>query len=147
MCLNSEGTNIYQVRARATLRRHVRSKCHPRGEIKRLPCFNCHRTRSCFHDGKWHPIEAHHPDYERPLFVVWACFACHLLIGQGLLVPCTNGPGQLIWAGLCYALRVGDAIDYTLSCNIRVERWAALSEDLEPGYLAAQVDAELDRAV
>ncbi len=36
------------------------------GRIKKLPCFEC---------GK--PAEAHHPDYSRPLDVIWLCSVHH----------------------------------------------------------------------
>lgn len=31
----------------------------------------------CYHNGAEHPIEAHHPDYSKPLNVVWLCRLCH----------------------------------------------------------------------
>ena len=33
----------------------------------------------CWHDGK---IEAHHPDYAKPLEIEWVCRPCHLAIHQ-----------------------------------------------------------------
>lgn len=49
--------------AHEKLRRAVR-----RGELERKPCTQCSGTQS---------IHGHHPDYSRPLEVVWLCQRCH----------------------------------------------------------------------
>lgn len=38
-----------------------------RGKITKQPCVVCGS----------HESEMHHPDYGKPLFVVWICRACH----------------------------------------------------------------------
>jgi len=38
------------------------------GRLTKLPCYNCGSKRS----------QAHHPDYSKPLDVVWLCRTCHL---------------------------------------------------------------------
>ena len=48
-----------------------------RGIIKRaLECETC---------GAKQKIEAHHPDYSKPLSVRWLCGSCHILVTRGLL--------------------------------------------------------------
>jgi hypothetical protein len=49
--------------AHVKLRRAVR-----RGELERQPCTQCSSTQT---------IHGHHPDYSRPLEVVWLCQRCH----------------------------------------------------------------------
>jgi hypothetical protein len=39
-----------------------------RGVLVPQPCERC---------GSTNPIQKHHPDYERPLTVVWLCRGCH----------------------------------------------------------------------
>jgi hypothetical protein len=39
-----------------------------RGKLRQKPCRHCGESRS----------ERHHPDYARPLFVIWLCRPCHL---------------------------------------------------------------------
>ncbi len=39
-----------------------------RGKLRQKPCRHCGDSRS----------ECHHPDYARPLFVIWLCRPCHL---------------------------------------------------------------------
>jgi len=39
-----------------------------RGKVKRLPCEQCGKT----------PADAHHPDYAKPLDVVWLCRQHHM---------------------------------------------------------------------
>lgn len=46
--------------------RHAVKKAVLKGLIRPLPCFVCGE-----------PAEAHHPDYDRPLDVVWLCRAHH----------------------------------------------------------------------
>lgn len=38
-----------------------------RGLVERKPCEVCGAE----------PTDAHHPDYERPMHVIWLCRACH----------------------------------------------------------------------
>jgi hypothetical protein len=35
------------------------------------------RASRCAHCGKKSPTEGHHPDYSKPLEVIWLCRACH----------------------------------------------------------------------
>ena len=44
-----------------------------RGKIIRQPCQFCGNPNS----------EMHHPDYSKPLFIVWLCRACHLILHAG----------------------------------------------------------------
>lgn len=37
------------------------------GTLKKLPCEKCGKKRS----------QAHHPDYDKPLKIVWLCTLCH----------------------------------------------------------------------
>lgn len=37
------------------------------GKLKKQPCFMCGSIK----------VEAHHPDYSKPLDVIWLCPACH----------------------------------------------------------------------
>lgn len=39
-----------------------------RGKLKRKPCASCGAKRA----------QKHHPDYSKPLRVVWLCRGCHL---------------------------------------------------------------------
>lgn len=38
-----------------------------RGKLKKLPCFVCGKTQ----------VEGHHPDYSRPVDVIWLCVKHH----------------------------------------------------------------------
>lgn len=47
------------------------------GELVRpASCDDCGRTNSPLRDGRA-SIQAHHPDYSKPLDVEWLCVACH----------------------------------------------------------------------
>jgi len=39
-----------------------------RGKLRQKPCRRCGESRT----------ERHHPDYSRPLYVIWLCRPCHL---------------------------------------------------------------------
>ena len=39
-----------------------------RGKLRQKPCRHCGESKT----------ERHHPDYARPLFVIWLCRPCHL---------------------------------------------------------------------
>jgi hypothetical protein len=39
-----------------------------RGRLRQKPCRHCGESRT----------ERHHPDYARPLYVIWLCRPCHL---------------------------------------------------------------------
>ena len=39
-----------------------------RGRLRQKPCRHCGESRT----------EHHHPDYARPLYVIWLCRPCHL---------------------------------------------------------------------
>lgn len=58
--------------------RYLLSLAVQRGEI--VPpevCDHCGKNRNR-RNGKRHSgIEAHHPDYSRPLYVMWLCKLCH----------------------------------------------------------------------
>lgn len=41
-----------------------------RGLLERQPCEHCGAE----------PADGHHPDYDRPLAVVWLCRRCHLAV-------------------------------------------------------------------
>lgn len=38
------------------------------GKLKYQPCSKC---------GWKHSVHMHHPDYSRPLYVIWLCWRCH----------------------------------------------------------------------
>jgi len=44
-----------------------------RGKLQRQDCETCGNTES----------EMHHPDYDRPLDVVWLCRPCHVALHAG----------------------------------------------------------------
>lgn len=44
---------------------------------RRYRCEECRRTRERDASGKFREIEAHHPDYTKPLEVRWLCHRCH----------------------------------------------------------------------
>jgi hypothetical protein len=46
------------------------------GRVVRRPCVYCGGQKS----------QGHHPDYSKPLDVVWACFRCHRERGHGQVV-------------------------------------------------------------
>lgn len=48
--------------------RHMAKTYHHRGYLIRQPCAHCGEAKT----------EKHHPDYSKPLFVVWLCRPCHL---------------------------------------------------------------------
>lgn len=58
---NSPNERIKRRKARSILNHAIRD-----GQMKREPCEECRR-----------PAEAHHPDYDFPLSVVWLCFYHH----------------------------------------------------------------------
>ena len=39
-----------------------------KGILKRQPCVKCGKTKK---------IHGHHPDYSKPLKVIWLCVSCH----------------------------------------------------------------------
>ena len=43
-----------------------------RGELVKTGCEHCQTT-----DGR---LDAHHPDYSKPLAVIWLCRRCHTLL-------------------------------------------------------------------
>ena len=54
-------------RLRLSARRIVKNYI-ANGSIKRKPCSGCGNKKA----------ESHHPDYAKPLEIVWLCRACHL---------------------------------------------------------------------
>lgn len=54
-------------KARKLLHKAVKS-----GELKRLPCQYCDEITT----------DAHHPDYRRPLYVVWVCRKHHFILHE-----------------------------------------------------------------
>ena len=52
-----------KVKAQQTLNRAVKA-----GKIKKQPCYKCKET---------YRIQAHHPDYSKPLDVIWVCTLHH----------------------------------------------------------------------
>ena len=40
------------------------------------------RPSTCSECGKRKKVEAHHPDYSKPLSVVWLCISCHRRVGN-----------------------------------------------------------------
>jgi ribosomal protein L37AE/L43A len=63
-----EARNPEKVKARKKVREAIRT-----GRLKRQACVVCGRF----------PAQAHHIDYSRPLFVVWACRNCHNVLFHG----------------------------------------------------------------
>ena len=58
----ARATALGKTKARSATARAIRN-C----ELTRLPCRDCGNKRS----------EAHHPDYTKPLEVIWLCRRCH----------------------------------------------------------------------
>jgi len=55
------------------LKDNCRSYAHVylrRGKIQRKPCIHCGESKA----------EMHHPDYNKPLDIVWLCRPCHLAL-------------------------------------------------------------------
>jgi len=53
------------------LKMNCRSYAHvylKRGKLKKLPCQECGNEKS----------QMHHPDYSKPLEIIWLCRSCHL---------------------------------------------------------------------
>ena len=46
-----------------------------RGKLQRMPCVQCGDIKS----------QMHHPDYNKPLLVVWMCRPCHLKLHKDML--------------------------------------------------------------
>lgn len=55
-------------RRRSNARSYTNVYIH-RGKLIPGPCASC---------GSRGKVQPHHHDYDRPLFVTWLCFACHL---------------------------------------------------------------------
>ena len=55
-----------QARAKANARSYAKVYLK-RGKLTKSPCANCGN----------HTTEMHHPDYSRPLHIVWLCEKCH----------------------------------------------------------------------
>lgn len=53
----------YKQRAKQILENAVKS-----GKLKRRPCIVCRNSKA----------DGHHPDYSKPLEVIWLCRACHM---------------------------------------------------------------------
>lgn len=56
-------------KARRLIRHLVSSGCM----IKPKNCSRCNGTKK---------IQAHHPDYSKPLMVIWLCHICHIKVGN-----------------------------------------------------------------
>lgn len=71
----------------AGYRRTIRSRDPEKARCRRITAYAL-RTgklvpKPCVHCGTGESIEAHHPDYSRPLDVVWCCFKCHREVEHG----------------------------------------------------------------
>lgn len=64
-------SNWQKYRARRKLQTEVSM-----GRITPQPCTYCSNPKS----------QAHHPDYSKPLDVIWACFKCHREMEHGQVV-------------------------------------------------------------
>lgn len=71
---NTQNTKIYRshFKQRASANSKV-SRAVANGKLTKLPCAVCGASR----------VEGHHPDYDRPLDVVWLCAAHHKQIHLG----------------------------------------------------------------
>ena len=71
--LRSQAKYPDKAAARAELRSAIKKGLLSRPNVCsiQLPLNSCHRGR----------IEAHHPDYSRPLGVIWCCHRCHRVLG------------------------------------------------------------------
>ena len=48
---------------------------------KIIPSIDCEIKKTTYHEGR---LEAHHPDYSKPLDVIWLCHRHHCIIeGRG----------------------------------------------------------------
>ena len=69
---NREAKNVLRAKwnqnnpARMSAHKEVR-KAVDRGDLVRMPCRFCGKEKA----------QAHHPDYTKPLLVVWLCSGCH----------------------------------------------------------------------
>lgn len=63
-CVKGPRSEIEQWKHEARLAATAAEK---RGKLKREPCKKC----------GWQFAEKHHPDYSRPLYVIWLCSRCH----------------------------------------------------------------------
>lgn len=69
----AERLKLYRERAKASGKRQARNAVNNairNCRLTRLPCADCGNSKS----------EAHHPDYSKPLEVVWLCHPCHMRI-------------------------------------------------------------------
>ena len=66
-----------------------------RGVIKKGPCVVCNTAER---------IEAHHPDYDKPLLVYWMCRSHHSLLTRGVIsIPPGAKPAEVRWKGKPHA--------------------------------------------
>ena len=77
---------------------NARSYAHvylKRGKLKKEPCQECGDLIS----------EMHHPDYSKPLKIIWLCRVCHLELHRSLTESdfiARSGPGNSAPVGLAH---------------------------------------------
>ena len=78
--------------ARQDLKRRGTTKQRARDNIRQAVFLGrISRPKTCSKCKSEDTIEAHHPDYSRPYFVLWLCLGCHLKIHGRITMVRVNG--------------------------------------------------------